>query len=111
MPLRIPPTTAVQPDLTLTGWAAFEVLVPGIGHPTLHFVGYHDRDAEGRVSSHIETFDSATRCGVSASGRVYRLWGDPGLRGDAQYVWARWLRIWDAAVVRDCSESFVQEAS
>ena len=111
MPLWIPPTTDIQPDLTLTGWGAFEVLLPGIGHPTLHFVGYHVEDGEGRVSSPITGFDSSTRYGVSRSGRVYHLREHPGLGGGAQYVWARWLRIWDVAVLRDCSESFVQEGS
>jgi hypothetical protein len=109
--LWIPPTTADQPDLTLTGWAVFEALLPAIGHPTVHFVGYHAADSEGRVSSPIEQFDSASRCGVSRSGRVYQLAGEPGLGADAQYVWARWLRIWEATVVRDCTDSVVQEQS
>ena len=106
MPTWTPPPTVSQPGVELRGWAAFEALLPGIGHPTLHFVGYNDAIGEGRVSSPILQFDGATKCGISRSGRIYRLVGGAGLGNDAQYVWARWLSTWDATELRNCSDSF-----
>lgn len=105
MPLWIPPTVAKEPHLTLSGWSMFLVLLPGIGTPTAHVAGYNDVIGEGRVSSPIVSLDASSRCCVTASGRVYRLAGQPGLGSDASYVWARWLRIWDATVQEDLSQA------
>ena len=105
MPIWTPPTSAEQPDLTLLGWAVFLVLVPEIGTPTAHAVGYNLRDGEGRVSSPIVKVDDQRRCVVTSTGRVYRLSGQPGLGSDASYVWARWLRMWNADVKEDLSQA------
>ena len=105
----IPPTSAEQPDITLTDWRLFEVLAPEIGHPTFHIAGYLWHERAGRVSSPIEELDAASRCGVSRAGRVYRLSGYPGFNGDAEYTWARWLRKWNATVLRDYSLEAVKE--
>lgn len=39
MSFWLPATASEQPDVTLTDWAAFEVLTPGIGVPTVHPIG------------------------------------------------------------------------
>ena len=109
MPLWIPLTSAEQPEVTLTNWRVFEVLVPEIGRPTFHFVGYCGPEHAGRVSSPVEEFDPVNRCGVSSTGRVYCLAGTPGLNGDAEYLWLKWLRIWGASVLRDCSQEALVE--
>ena len=105
MPIWIPATTDSEPALTLSGWAVFLVLVPGIGTPTTHVAGYHERGREGRVSSPIEKVDDEKRCVVTSSGRVYRLYGRPGLGSEASYVWARWLSIWNVDVKEDLSQA------
>ena len=106
MPIWIPPSLEDQPGVTLSGWAAFKVFLPGNGFPTAHLVGYNERVGEGRVSSHMVKFDAASMCGVTSSGRLYRLLGEPGLAGDAAYVWQRWTNRWSA----DAHEEMSAEA-
>jgi hypothetical protein len=101
MSVWLPPTAAEQPDVTLTDWAAFEVLVPELGAPTIHVVGYNA--TEGRVSSPVVKVDAGQHSVVTSTGRVYRLKGSPGLNGDAQYIWRRWLVIWKASVLSDAT--------
>ena len=109
LPLWIPPTIADQPGVALTGWGVFKVCLPKIGCPTAHMVGYNERSGEGRVSSPLTKFDSKSRCGVTSSGRVYRLVGEPGLGGEASYVWDRWMSIWDSSEVRELSLEMLDE--
>ena len=103
MSIWIPPTIAEQPGLVLSGWSAFKVLLPEIGSPTAHLAGYNERAGEGRVSSPLESFDATSRCGITSSGRVYRLSNHSGLGGEASYVWGRWLGIWSATVLQELS--------
>jgi hypothetical protein len=77
------------PELRLRDWSVYECKGAG----TRHFVGYNMTECEGRVSSAIQQFDPATRRGVTESGRVYELVGQPGHDADADYVWQRWLTI------------------
>ena len=109
MPLWLPPTAAEQPDLTLIGWAVFKVLAPEIGYPTEHLVGYNERGVEGRVSSPVQSFDAKNRCGVTSTGRVYRLNGRPGMGSEASYVWDKWRRIWSAEVLEELSQQVLDE--
>jgi hypothetical protein len=82
-----------RPKLVLTDWRVYSVPLPGRTECTRHFVGYNATDREGRVSSAIVQFDSATMRGVTKSGRVYALHGRPGRDGDADYTWSRWKDI------------------
>ena len=103
MIIRPAPTSDDEPDVTLTDSAAFEVLLPAIGNPTIHFVGCIERTGVCRVSSNLRVFDARNRFGVTASGRVYRLSGLHGLRSEAAAVWAMWQCVWDGTVLRDLS--------
>ena len=47
------------------------------------------------------TFDAATGCGMTQSGRVYQLQGSSGISGDGAYTWNRWKSINSAADVVD----------
>jgi hypothetical protein len=78
-----------QPEVTLIEWSIREI------HPrgTRHFVGYHPSGREGRVSSAILEFDPVSRQGRTKSGRVYLLFGAPGLNQNAEYVWENWRHI------------------
>lgn len=82
-----------RPEVVLTRWRVYEVALPGDTKRTRHFVGYNPQDREGRVSSAIVQFDTATMCGVTQSGRVYELRGKSGWDGDADYTWNRWKGI------------------
>ena len=104
MSIWTPPTVAQAPGLVLSGWRAYKVLIPANqGLVTAHLVGYNETDGEGRVSSSLVRFDLESRCGATASGRVYRLTNHEGLGADAEYVWAKWLRIYDAEVLESLS--------
>lgn len=102
-------TTPVEdePEITLRSWQIFEVDKEGGDR---HFVGWNTQ-GEGRVSSKIETFDPVTRRGVTRSGRVYELLGDPGVNMDALYVWDKWKEInevtWDRVIT---TEALKEEA-
>lgn len=71
-----------------------------------HFIGWSEKDWEGRVSSDIATFDRSTMTGTTKSGRKYRLEGDPDHNPDAEYVWYVWLRRNATEEVEDVSNSF-----
>ncbi len=87
--------------MTLTSWGAFEVLIPRIGRPTMHVVGYSNEGGEGRVSSSFTKLNAERGQVISKSGRAYRLEGPPGLHPDADYVWQQWQSTWDVSVLRD----------
>ena len=88
-------TTPVNqtPEIALENWRVFEVRSLYWDETTRHFMGYNLTEREGRVSSAIETFDPVTRQGITKSGRVYQLIGDPGYNRDAEYTWSRWCEI------------------
>ena len=82
-----------QPEVVLTGWAVYEVVSERWPEPTIHFVGRCVKPWEGRVSSAISTFDATTMKGITASGRVYQLRGEPGFDSDAWYTFNAWCSI------------------
>lgn len=83
-----------RPSVTLDSWSVHDVPLYGDDRPwTRHFVGYSRDDQQGQVSSPVESFDPATGCGVTRSGRVYRLAGRPGGDADADYVWRQWKQL------------------
>ena len=77
-----------QPELTLSSWSIYE-----LPDGDRHLVGWAIENHEGRVSSRIERFDVRAMCGVTSSGRVYKLRGAPGGNSDAEYTWNRWRSI------------------
>lgn len=80
-----------RPSVTLDSWSVYDVPLHGADSPcTWHFIGYSREDRQGQVSSPVEAFDPASGCGVTRSGRIYRLAGRPGGDADAVYVWQRW---------------------
>ena len=89
------------PQLTLQEWGVFEVQLPTeAGRWTRHFVGFSNETGHGQVSSPVETFDPATRSGVTRSGRVYQLRGRPGSDLDVSYVWSCWKALNGVAAER-----------
>lgn len=109
MPIWLPDEPASRPDDKLTFWAAFEALVPDLDGPTLHLVGYIERESAGRVTSPLIGLDRQTRTCTTRSCSSYRLVGAPGLNGDGEYVWRRWLRLWKAEVLRDATQDLLDE--
>lgn len=87
-----------EPETSLAQWQVME-----LPNGDRHFVGYAVEDREGRASSAVVVLDTATMCGVTASGRVYRLQGRPGYHADAEYTWRRWARINGASEWKDVS--------
>ena len=84
------PLVQQQAEIELVQWGIAQV-----ENGDWHFVGYNITDYEGRVSSRIVRFDLDSMIGVTASGRVYRLYGPPGdpPSPDALYVFERWRAI------------------
>jgi hypothetical protein len=88
MPIWSVRSVTSQPSLRLRDWSIIE-----IQNGDRHFVGYNVDDSEGRVSTAIREFDPKTRRGVTSSGRVYQLLGEPGYDPDAAHVWEGWKRV------------------
>ena len=88
MPIWAVASITEEPEVLLSDWQVVEI--PG---GTRHFVGYNQSLREGRVSSMIVEFDPATRTGITSSGRVYRLLGEPGENQDALWTWTGWCRV------------------
>lgn len=93
--------------MSLVFWGAFEVMVPELGAPTIHVVGIRAQSGEGRVSSPVAKVDAPNRSVVTSTGRVYRLVGAPGVQGDADYVWRRWVFNWRAEVLSDAAPAML----
>lgn len=97
-------TTPVEsvPVLKLTKWSVFQTETG-----QRHFVGYNMTEGEGRVSSAIVEFDSASRRGRTSTGRIYELIGEPGFSSDAEYVKTGWLNINRVSEHFDVTEQYV----
>ena len=85
-----PPSIGDEASVALERWAIFEI--PG---GSRHFCGFHAGRAgsKGRVSSAIVRFDPDGMAGTTASGRVYRLVGEPDGDGDALVLRDAWLAV------------------
>jgi len=81
------------PEIELEQWQILEVTSPYWVGATRHFVGYNTADREGRVSSAIAQFDKTKMQGITHSGRVYKLLGQPTWNKDAEYVWCSWCSV------------------
>lgn len=94
-----------QPTLTLVDWRIVETECG-----ERHFVGYALETASGRVSSAIQRYDLAARRGMTHSGRIYQLTGEPGRNGDAEYVWAVWVHVNAVPSWQDVTEALLSGA-
>ncbi|WP_375184286.1 hypothetical protein [Aquabacterium sp.] len=83
---------AKQRELVLVDWSIHELNEDG--ERSLVLVGYSPKNAEGRVSSEVVELDTATLRATTSSGRVYLLEGPPGRNSDAEYVFARYKRMY-----------------
>jgi len=92
-------TVTSQPQLRLVDWSIIE-----IQNGDRHFVGYNVDDSEGRVSTAIKAFDPKSRKGVTSSGRVYELLGEPGYDAEAEHVWEGWKRVNSVSASRNVTE-------
>lgn len=97
------PAVSEQPMIHLVRWRVIE-----IQGGERHYVGYNIEDREGRVSSSIQQFDATTSIGVTSSGRVYELIGDPEYDPDGEYVWRSWVRANKVETERDVSDEILE---
>lgn len=106
-----PAPASEVPTTSLTQWRAYRVKSkhPKV-HNTVHLVGRVADDGDGRVSSAVKRWDATTQEGVTASGRVYRLIGQPGSSMDALYVWREWCKQHKITEIKDVSERYVAKA-
>lgn len=88
MPIWLVAPVEEAPSLILVNWFIAET-----DKNERHFIGYNITDSEGRVSSPIQQFDKENMTGVTQSGRVYQLRGNPGYNADAMYVWKFWCSV------------------
>jgi hypothetical protein len=103
---KVPPVEMV-PRIILYSWSIRECTVNHM--QSRHFVGYNLAEREGRVSSLIVEFDLNARCGITRSGRVYELVGDPGKNLDAEYTFNVWQHMCGVTKILDVTEQMVNE--
>ncbi|MDQ0627149.1 hypothetical protein QFZ39_006424 [Paraburkholderia graminis] len=84
MPVWTARPVSVAPEVELLQWRVMATVPDG----SFHFVGRNAATYCGRVSSAIVEFDARTGQGRTFSGRLYRLVGDSGFAGVAEYVWS-----------------------
>lgn len=98
----------VRPRVQLSSWRAYEVAHPRGEALSRHLVGYVLDCDHGQVSSPVVRIDTAARCCVTHSGRVYELVGEPGYNEDAMYVWHRWMEVNVVVDARDLTDELLQ---
>lgn len=89
-----------EPETILTQWSVWKV-----DDETIHFVGW--AGYEGRVCSAVQSYDPKTKCGITKSGRIYKLQGAPGNNLDALHVWDAWKQINGVVKADDLTQSFI----
>lgn len=81
-----------RPEVWLAQWRIYEIVHQDPDRVTRHLVGWATRAGDGQVSSAVRYIGPDTRCGMTRSGRTYRLQG-PGLSEEARYLWCVWKRL------------------
>lgn len=95
----------MEPEITLTKWAAFDVPLIGETQPwTRHFVGYSKELGEGQCTTPVVLFDPVRGLGKTKTGRVYRLEGAPGNSMPGKLVWSRWKSLNKVTTENDATD-------
>ena len=105
MPIWTIGSVEAEPSVELLRWKIFEV-----EESARHFVGVDSLDFTGRVSSAVVEFDAVAMRGVTQSGRVYHLLGNPGDSEQATYVWDRWCAVNSVRAFEDVTQCVVAGA-
>jgi hypothetical protein len=100
-----------EPVYPLETWQVYEVPSLDRDGREHHFVGRGGYGFDpGRVSSRIVEFDKERMVGITRSGRKYELQGPPGHSRDGNYVFDRWLKMFeiDSSEVKDVTEQYLR---
>lgn len=100
-----------EPPIELQEWAAFILLLPGLGVPTIHVVGFNAKTGKGRVSSPVTAVNSSERCVLTQSGRVYHVLGEPGAAVICRFALERLTATWHADVIEDVTRALFDVVS
>lgn len=103
------PPVAIEPEKWLASWQIYKAIsskypMSNFGY---HIVGFDVRGRHGAVSSKLEQFDPLKMRGITQSGRIYQLLGEPGVDPDAQYTLGEWSRQ-NQVVMQDATKEFIQ---
>lgn len=103
-----PPVT-VEPEKWLASWQIYKAISSKFSMSNFgyHFVGFDVRGRHGAVSSKLEQFDPLKMRGITQSGRIYQLLGEPGIDPDAQYTLEGWIRQ-NQVVMHETTKEFIQ---
>lgn len=104
-----PASVEETPEIALCDWQVFEVSSELWPIKTRHFVGFNLTEGFGRVSSKIVQFDPKLLRGITRSGRVYELVGEPGYgSADGRYVWDVWCARNQITEIVDVTDEIVR---
>lgn len=103
------PPVAIEPEKWLASWQVYKAIsskypMSNFGY---HFVGFDVHGKHGAVSSKLEQFDPLRMRGITQSGRIYQLLGEPGVDPDAQYTLDGWGKQ-NQVVMQEATKEFIQ---
>ncbi len=75
--------------ISLLQWRVMEVVTPS-GARSRHVWGHNIANSQGRASTAIVAFDSATMTATTASGSLYILMDQPGDSPSGKAAWEKW---------------------
>lgn len=81
-------TRKLEPEEIMILWSVYEIT--DTENKYHHLVGYVPDRQTGRVTSAIQHFDKDSMRLKTSSGRIYKLDGQPALKGEMQPVWDQW---------------------
>jgi hypothetical protein len=96
-----------EPAVGLTHWAVYEVPLHGIDRQwSTHFVGFEQSSGLVQVTSQILQFIAEDAIGLSQTGKVFHLMGEPAVDTGPLGKWTQWKKLSGVKQERDITTSF-----
>lgn len=93
-----------KPGVVLQDWAAFALLLPQLGQPSLHLLGTNLATGHARISSAV-TAVHVSRHVVATQSRAYDLVGEPGRASQNLAALKILTRGWRAELLGDMTRT------
>lgn len=99
--IKLADSVAIEPEALISHWTIYRTTFDD-GDVSDHLVGLI-AGKSGRTTSAIQSFSGESGQIITASGRVYTLYGSPGFHEEADFVWQKWKQ--NCRVIKDVNVS------